>query len=170
MPAIFAPVISDGPIIIIVITILNQLPKTFLSAIQIVGGFFLLYISYGIYKSWKNFSDEKENPKIKDQTLIKAVVVNLLNPNPYIGWSLVMGPLLLKAWDQSASYGIALLASFYITLIVGLLITIIVAAKAVNKLGKDFNKFLVGLSALALLGFGIYSLLKGIKDLLIFHM
>ncbi|MCK7498354.1 MAG: hypothetical protein MZW92_52775 [Comamonadaceae bacterium] len=44
--------------------------------------------------------------------------MNLLNPNPYISWSLILGPLLLQAWKAAPANGIALLAAFYVTMVV----------------------------------------------------
>ena len=169
LPAAFAPVLSDGPIILLVLFILSNLPHIFLTILQISGGFFLLYLAYNSYKSWKCFIEKEEKVVSKNQTLFKAVVVNLLNPNPYLGWSLVMGPLLLKGWNSNPTYGIALIVSFYIAIILGLAITIILASVATKKLGKGSNRLLIGISALALAFFGLYSLLIGIKDLLIYQ-
>ena len=46
------------------------------------------------------------------QTVLEAVVANLLNPNPYLSCSLVLGPLLLEAWRADPAYGIGFLVSF----------------------------------------------------------
>ncbi len=161
LPAAAAPIFSDGPIILLVIFILSNLPKIFLNILQIAGGFFLPYLAYNSYKSWKNFTtEEKDKTTTKNQTLLKAVTVNLLNPNPYLGWSLVMGPLLLKGWNQNPIYGIALLTSFYVTITAGLVITILLASAA-RKMGAGTNKVLIAISAMALTLFGLYSLYKG---------
>jgi threonine/homoserine/homoserine lactone efflux protein len=45
------------------------------------------------------------------------VTVNLLNPNPYLSWSLVMGPLVLRGWRENPANGIALAAVFYFMMI-----------------------------------------------------
>ncbi len=169
LPAAFAPVLSDAPIILFVLLILGNLPGVFLNILQIVGGFFLLYLAYNSYKSWKYFTEEEDKVVSKNQTLFKAVVVNLLNPNPYLGWSLVMGPLLLKGWNENPTNGIVLVVSFYVTIIISLAITIILASFATQKLGEGSSKVLIGISAIALACFGLYSLLIGIKDLLIYQ-
>lgn len=160
LPAAAAPIFSDGPIILLVLFILSNLPKIFLNILQIAGGFFLLYLAYNSYKSWLNFIDEEDKTTTKNQTLLKAITVNLLNPNPYLGWSLVMGPLLLKGWNQNPVYGIVLLISFYVTISAGLAITILLASAA-RKMGSKTNRVLIGISAIALTLFGIYSLYNG---------
>ncbi len=160
MPAAAAPIFSDGPIILLVLFILSNLPKIFLNILQIAGGFFLLYLAYNSYKSWINFIYEEDKATAKNQTLLKAITVNLLNPNPYLGWSLVMGPLLLKGWHQNPVYGVVLLISFYVTITAGLVITILLASAA-RKMGSKTNRVLIGISAIALTLFGIYSLYNG---------
>ena len=87
-------------------------------------------------------------------------MVNLLNPGPYLGWGLVMGPLLLKAWRDSPAHGVALLAAFYATLVSGMIATVLLFAGA-RRLGPRVNRALVGLSALALAAFGLWQLWLG---------
>jgi threonine/homoserine/homoserine lactone efflux protein len=128
-----------------------------------LGGIFLLYLAFSVYKSWRKFSPEEKIDKTTGaKTLFNAVIVNLLNPNPYIGWSLIMGPIFLEAWYIMPIYGISLIASFYFMLILLLMITIILFAFA-GKLGPKVNKVLLGLSSFALLCFGIYQLIVGIN-------
>ncbi len=94
LPAAFAPVLSDIPVIILVLLVLTNIPAGMLRFLQIGGGILLLYLAYGSFKSFLNFEKlNKIEKKKTDNTLLKAVFVNLLNPNPYLGWSLVMGPL-----------------------------------------------------------------------------
>lgn len=163
LPATLAPLISDGPIIILVLFLLSHISALMISILQIFGGLFLLYLSYNAYKSWKSYSFEASMSRMSPtQTLFKAALVNFLNPNPYLGWSLVMGPLLMKGWHESPSYAIALLVSFYATIILVLGIIIIIFAAARN-LGPRLNKMLIGVSAVALLAFGLYELYAGSK-------
>ena len=54
------------------------------------------------------------NKNSETKSLFAATVVNFLDPSPYIGWSLVMGPLLLKGWRESPANGISLLVIFYV--------------------------------------------------------
>jgi len=89
--------------------------------------------------------------------VLKAALVNLLNPGPWLAWSLVMGPLLLKAWGQSATHGIAMLVGFYSVMVLSLMGIIIIFGVA-RQAGPRLTRALVGLSALALLGFGIYQI------------
>ncbi|HEX2867818.1 MAG TPA: LysE family transporter [Ignavibacteriales bacterium] len=161
LPASLAPLLSDGPIILLVLFLLSHISQFMISILQILGGLFLLYLSFNAYISWKRYSFERSMKKLSPaQTLLKAALVNFLNPNPYLGWSLVMGPLLIKGWHESPSYGLALLLSFYTTIIIVMGGIIIVFAAARN-LGPRLNKMLIGISAVALLFFGLYEIYSG---------
>jgi threonine/homoserine/homoserine lactone efflux protein len=93
---------------------------------------------------------------------MQAVVVNFLNPGPYLGWSLVMGPLLLKGWRETPVNGIALLAGFYISMIVSLMGIILLFAFA-KTFGPRVTRALIGVSTIALACFGVYQLWFGMK-------
>lgn len=165
LPAAFGPLISDLPVIILVLLLLSAVPPHFISILQLAGGIFLLYLAYNAYKTWKN-SDSAKLPSIHTdrQTLLNAVMVNLLNPNPYLGWSLVLGPLLLKGWHQNPTNGIVLLVGFYVTLVLGMVITILFFAAA-GKFGSRINRVLIGISVIALSCFGIYELWSGLTGI-----
>lgn len=166
LPASFSPMISDGPILLLVLSILSAVPDSFIIFLRIAGGLFLLYLSMNAFKSWQQYNPDTVIESDSGQkTLMSAVVVNILNPNPYLGWSLVMGPLFLEAWDKSAGAGIAMLIAFYSTLVVTLAGTIILFGFA-RKLGPKVNKILLGISALALFIFGIYQLWAGVSLLM----
>lgn len=162
LPAAFAPLLSDGPIAALVLLVLSQVPPAAIQALQIAGGLFLLYLAIGAWKAWRRFDPEKKAPPYTGaRSLLKATLVNLLNPNPYIGWSLVMGPLLLKGWSEAPSHSLALLVGFYGTMITGTA-AIIVAAGAAAGIGPGAKRALLGLSALALACFASYMLWAGI--------
>ena len=162
LPACFAPLLSDGPIIVLVLLLLSQIPLWLVRILHLGGALFLFYLAVGSYKSWKNFSADKFTAvKNANQTLLKATFVNILNPAPYLGWSLVMGPLFLKGYYETPINGISLLLSFYVTLILSLAGIVFLFAFTRN-LGPRVNKITIGLSVIALLCFGIYQLWMGI--------
>jgi len=162
LPAAFAPVLSDGPIIVLVLFILTNVPTGFLQMLQICGGLLLLYLAYNSYKSFREYDVNKE-PIIdkSDRTLLKAVLVNAINPAPYIGWSLIMGPLFLKGYNEAPANGISLLISFYSILIINTMGIIILFGFARN-LGPKVTHATLGIASIALAGFGVYQLWQGI--------
>jgi len=156
IPAAFAPLLSDGPIIALVLLVLIRMPGWLVQVLQCAGGVFLLYLAVGAFKTWRDFDTHKTiQIDSTRQTVLKAAMVNLLNPAPYIGWSLIMGPLLLKGWRETPANGIALLVGFYTTMILVTLGVMLVFAAARN-LGPRLSRTLVGLSVIALTCFGSY--------------
>ena len=87
--------------------------------------------------------------------------MNALNPNPYIFWTLVTGPILLSGWRQSPIIGIGFLGAFYLTLIAGLAAIILIFGFT-QKLGSKFSRAMLGVSAIALFCFGVYQLWLGL--------
>ena len=162
LPAAFAPVISDVPIVILILFLLSTVPDNFVILLRIGGGLFLLYLGFMAFKSWKEYDvDNTISKGSGKQTLFSAVLVNILNPNPYLGWSLILGPLFLEGWRIAPVNGIALIIGFYLTLIITLAGTIILFTFA-RKFGPKVSKLLLGLSSIVLFAFGIYQLWLGI--------
>ncbi len=160
-PASFAPILSDGPIIALVLLVLTRVPPWLERVLQCAGGVFLLYLAFGAYRTWRRFPDAAPSQvDSKQTTLLKAVMVNILNPNPYLGWGLVMGPLFLKGWREAPAHGIALLVGFYSTIVLGLFGTILLFSAA-RGLGPKVSRILIGVSAIALAAFGLYELALG---------
>ena len=166
VPATFAPIISDIPIVLLVLLVLTHVPPSFINVIRLAGGIYLLYLAFQALHSYRAYSHLRESPPRKVyQTIWKAVVVNLLNPNPYLGWALIMGPLVLKAWSDSPSYGIGVIVLFYATMILATA-AIIALFSGARSLGPRVARGLVGVSAAALLVFGLYQLWAGLTALM----
>jgi threonine/homoserine/homoserine lactone efflux protein len=165
LPAIFAPLISDLPIVVLILFLLSSVPENFIIFLRIGGGLFLLYLGYRAYKSWRNYNpDEAISETSGKQTLFSAALVNLFNPNPYLGWSLIMGPMLMEGWRIDPINGIVLMIGFYVTITIMLAATILLFAFA-RKLGPRVNKISLGISSLVLILFGVYQLIIGISSL-----
>ncbi len=126
LPAIFAPAITDGPIILLVVLILSRMPQWMLDALRFGGGLYLLYLATNVVRLLRRTT----GPTLRGpadrarQSLGRAVVVNALNPNPYIFWTVVAGPILMLGLAQSLATGLAFLLGFYGVFFVGVTIVI----------------------------------------------
>src|ERR1041384_1714392 len=56
LPMAFAPLLSDGPILLLCLLVLGQIPRWLERFLHFAGGAFVLYLAYGAYQSWKKFS------------------------------------------------------------------------------------------------------------------
>jgi len=162
LPAALAPIISDGPIIALCLLVLSQVPIWLQRFLNIAGGLFILYLAFGAYIAWKNFD---QNIPVTNsgtqQNVFKAALMNALSPGPYIYWSLITGPILLKGWRETPINGIGFLAGFYMTIVLSLSVIILVFGVAA-KVGPKVNRILLGVSTIALFCFGLYQLRNGI--------
>ena len=103
-------------------------------------------------------------PEINDsvpRTLVQAATVNILNPNPYLGWSLVLGPAFIAAWHQSPANAVVLLIAFYATM-VGVLSSTILFFGTTSILGPAGRRMLILISAIMLALLGVYQLMAGL--------
>jgi threonine/homoserine/homoserine lactone efflux protein len=162
LPAIFAPLISDGPIITLVVLVLSQVPAGLVRGLQLAGGLFVLYLAVGAFKAWRTFSTQTSDapPPVRG-SVFRAALVNFLNPAPYLFWSLVTGPLLITGWRASPANAVGLLAGFYGAMLTSLF-GILLLFTAARRFGPGVTRGLLGLSALGLAGFGFFQLWQAI--------
>jgi len=111
-----APLITDVPIIVVSLLILNRLAhfKTILGGISILGGLFILYLGY---ESIKTKGLEFNLPPTISNSFKKGVITNALNPHPYIFYVTVGAPLIFKAIKQNFALAFLFIGSFLIFLV-----------------------------------------------------
>jgi threonine/homoserine/homoserine lactone efflux protein len=163
LPACLAPLLSDGPIALVSIFVLGQLSLDMQCILKACGGAYLFYIAWTTMRQLR-VSTETVTQIPPPSTMFQAALVNLLNPNPYLGWTLVLGPSVLNAWNNSPANAIALLAAFYGTM-VAMLAMFIFLVGTTSFLGQRRRRSLVALSALVLAFIGAYLLVTSVQTL-----
>ncbi len=163
LPAAFAPLISDIPIFILVMLVLSSVSDNMIHVLQIGGGLLLFYMAFKTFNDMRKRKEQEVLPPESDKTtLFKAALVNFINPSPYLGWTLIMGPVFLEAWQKNSLYGIGLIASFYTTMIFSLGTLIIIFGTA-TKLGPKITKIAAYVSVVGLVAFACYELWLGVS-------
>ncbi len=166
LPAAFAPVVTDGPIIAFVMLALTRMPQRLLDLLHIAGGLFILYIAKSMLAALSSAKiDSEPSRDAGQQSFFQAVVMNALNPNPYIFWAMVGGPIILCGWRESPDRGIGFIVGFFGTFVIGLSLLIVLFATA-GKINPRVNSILSVIAAVVLLGFGFYQIGIGIKTIL----
>jgi threonine/homoserine/homoserine lactone efflux protein len=165
LPASFSPLISDIPIALLVLLVIGQLSLMAQQYLRLAGGMLLLYLAWLTIRQVRDSSaitsdDHHSAPK----SLLQAVVINVLNPNPYIGWTLVLGPATIRAWHHSPGNAVALVAAFYGTMVITLGATIILIGSA-SFLNARSQRMLLGISGLCLAGLGSYQFIVSISNI-----
>jgi threonine/homoserine/homoserine lactone efflux protein len=111
-----APMITDFPIIILTLFIFSKLSNfdDILGIISLSGGMFLLTMGY---QSLRMKGVEINLKERKPKSLIKGVLANATNPNPYLFWLSVGAPTMIKAINQNIYAAVAFIISFYVFLV-----------------------------------------------------
>jgi threonine/homoserine/homoserine lactone efflux protein len=164
LPAAFAPLISDIPIVLLVILVLTRTPEWSLHLLRIIGGFFLIYMAYGAFKNFESPITTAPQPSQSTyRGMLNAALMNLLNPNPYIFWATIAGPIFIAGWRKAPGNGISFVIGFYLMLIGGFMSFVALFALT-KRLNTRTRRLINGISALALLFFGLYQLWLGMRQ------
>lgn len=168
LPAVLAPLISDGPIVAAMLLLLTQLPGGFLRFLQVAGGLYVLFLAWKAFRAWRGLPAAGSAPAVgapaadaPRQSVLQAALVNALSPGPYIFWSMIAGPVVIRGWNEAPVRGAAFMIGFYAVML-GSLTALAVIFGAAGRLSPRANRVMMGLSALALAAFGAYQLLNGI--------
>ena len=163
LPAALAPLISDGPILVLMLVILTRLPEWTRQLLHLASGVFILYLAWSAVTAWRKFNPGAfAAPADGQRSLLKAAVMNLVSPGPYVFWGLVAGPVLVQAWSESPKCGLAFLAGFYVAM-VATLAGIILLFGTARQIGPRVNRALLLICAIVLAGFGIFQLWLGVS-------
>lgn len=163
LPAAFSPLATDGPIITLVLFVLTQASQNFLEILRIAGGLFILYLAVRIVLTMKGPEDSLSPAEgAGRQTFIHAALMNFLNPNPYIFWGIVGGPIALSGWRSSPGLGVIFFVGFYGTFVCALAALIILFASA-GRVNPRLTRILGGVAGLALAAFGLYQVVTGLR-------
>ncbi|MDO8618451.1 MAG: LysE family translocator [Candidatus Daviesbacteria bacterium] len=98
-----APLFTDLPILLFSIFILSKLAglNILLGTISLFGACYLAYLAYGSIKT-KSIQIETTSG---NKSFMKGIVVNFLNPNPYIFYFSILGPLIVKGMKDNFLLG-----------------------------------------------------------------
>lgn len=113
-----APIFTDGPLVIVSLLAASWIATqpTVLILISVLGAGYLLKM--GI----ECFSLEPPSPDLTDidvsHSFKRGVLTNLLNPNVYVFWFLIGGPLMASAADHEPLAPVAYALTFLVSIII----------------------------------------------------
>jgi threonine/homoserine/homoserine lactone efflux protein len=161
LPIALVPLVTDPIIIATVLLVLSRVPPVLLRALHVGGGVFV--ISLGVSSLRTLLRPLAVAPPAHEPPVgfVRAAVVNLTNPNAWVWWSVAGGASLTSAWKAAPAQGLAYLAGFYLCLVGGNALIIVLFGE-MGRLGPRAAKGLTALSAVLLLVFGAYQLVTGL--------
>ncbi len=163
------PLASDPPVIAACLMALAGLPGGLLRLLSAAGGLLLLWLGGATLRGlWRSRLAPAPGPALAEAPgapprhggFWSAALVNLLNPNAWIFWSLVGGPILAGTLRGDATRPLAFLGGFYLALTATNAVTVLVFG-AVGRLGPRAARTLGLLSGLAFLAMGLAQLWQG---------
>ncbi len=162
LPAALAPLISDGPIMLLFMLVLSHTPDWFLDALRIVGGLFILYLAWGAIQAYRAINQAAELPQEgARQSFLKASTMNLFNPNVYIFWATIGAPFVLDGLTHSTWGGLSFIVGMYGTMIPAMALIILLFGLG-GELKPSVRRYVGGVLALLLLGIGLYQIGLGV--------
>jgi threonine/homoserine/homoserine lactone efflux protein len=111
------PLLADGPIIVVAVFVLAQLPPVAVRGLSLVGGGFLLYLAASTFWSSRRAQLTRDGPGSARTTLLKGWLARVLTPNAYLFWFLVGAPLLVRAGQDDWLAAPAFLLGYYSTIV-----------------------------------------------------
>jgi threonine/homoserine/homoserine lactone efflux protein len=147
-----APMITDLPIIMLTLFILVKLSgfHKVLGIISCMGGFFVLYLGW---QSIVTKGVELNLQGTRPRSLAKGIIVNTLNPHPYLFWFGVGGPTVTKAMNLGMLAPLAFIGSFYVLLVGSKILIALLVGKSRSFLtgkGYIYTMRLLGVALCAL--------------------
>lgn len=114
-----APVVTDVPIIALAVLLAGYLPPEVLRWVGTVGAAVVLWMGIEALRAARHaelpqVAREQADPR---RELWRGVLVNALNPHPYLFWATVGAPTLVNSWRGSPWYTLAFVLAFYILLL-----------------------------------------------------
>ena len=113
-----APIFTDGPLIVVSVLLSGWVAEqpTLLFLISILGAGFLVWFGVDCFRI------EPPDPELGQAEVTgsfrRGVITNLFNPNVYVFWFLIGGPLMASAADEEPLAPVAYALSFLISIIV----------------------------------------------------
>lgn len=149
----FAPLVTDGPILLAALLLLAGLAARgqALGAISFVGAVVVAWLGVRCFRA----GGADAEPSDRFGSLKKAVAVNFLSPHPYLFWITVGAPRTMLAAERGVLNAALFVAGFYATLVGATMALALVAARSRRLLsgrGYAWTMRALGAALIALAG------------------
>ncbi len=148
-----APIFTDGPLVIVSLLAASWISTqpTILIVISIIGAGYLLKMGLECFTIEPPPSDIAEIDVTG--SFKRGVLTNLLNPNVYIFWFLIGGPLMASAADEEPLAPVAYALTFLVSIIVVKSLIALAFDRTRGNLSHSTYKGVLSLCGLAMIAF-----------------
>ncbi len=156
-----SPLLTDAPIVAVVIVVLSRVDAApVLGTVSLLGSCFLAYLAFDSFSAKAPRLGRHADPR----SLKKGFFANLLNPHPYLFWLTIGGPMVLKAASVNAASPVLFIAGHYSCLVGAKILVAFLVERGRSWLSKGYVYVMRGL-AVALAVFAIFFLRDGLRFL-----
>ncbi len=163
---IFSPLLSDVPIILLMVFILGTLPEAALQLLQVAGGIYVLVLAVQTWRSLQagariQAEAALQIPVSSGRTLLQATGINFLSPGPYIFWGIITGPILRTALNNSVWEALAFVLAFYGAFL-GLMVVWVLVFDRLRRVDERVTRGALRLSVIVLALLGVSLVVQGL--------
>ncbi len=150
-----APIFTDGPLIVISVLLSGWVAEqpTLLFLISILGAGFLVW--FGVDCFMIDPPDSELGQADVTGSFRRGVMTNLLNPNVYVFWFLIGGPLMASAADEEPIAPVAYALSFLISIIIVKMTIAYFFDRTRGSLSPRTYRGALGICGLGMFGFAV---------------
>ncbi len=179
-----APLASDLVIVVVAVGLVRLVPAVWLNGISLAGGVLVGYIAWDTGRAARRAAYVEEpalaavadggtarsapppRSRAGEVSYARAVLVNFLNPHPWLFWMVVGAPVAVRALHHGAVWGILFILMFYVGMI-GLKVGLsVLADRGVEWMGSRFQVWTLRAAALGLAIVAVLLAVHGISGLI----
>ena len=151
-----APIFTDGPLVIFSLFAAAWIATnpSALLAITLAGAIFLAQMGYECFGLEPPNMDEDAPPPTG--SFLRGIITNLLNPNVYVFWFLIGGPLMASAADEEILAPIAYAITFLVTIMLTKATIAYAIHRASGNISATVYRRLLAICGIVMIGFSLY--------------
>jgi threonine/homoserine/homoserine lactone efflux protein len=153
-----APLISDSVIIVLSLTLVSQLPDVAITILGIVGaivvaafGIEILWSAHKMRNSELNMGSQKPTRLQKLPVIAQGVLINFLNPAPWIFWITAGSTILIGFWRESPTQAFVFIFAFYFSLVGAKVVIVFALAASAHRMSARTYRLILTASGILLL-------------------